>query len=128
MPTLFDTIQIGAIGAANRVVMAPLTRGRADRGSTPTKIMGDYYEQRSGAGLIITEATGISRLGLDMRLGPFSSSAFPTPDLFDERSRHGFGQFSEGPAAKAQPFCKRSGGQFPSRSALPRVPCSFRAK
>jgi N-ethylmaleimide reductase len=45
----------------NRVVMAPLTRRRATDDHIPTEIMKTYYEQRSGAGLIIAEATNISR-------------------------------------------------------------------
>jgi 2,4-dienoyl-CoA reductase-like NADH-dependent reductase (Old Yellow Enzyme family) len=44
--------------------MAPLTRGRATRAAVPTPVMADYYRQRSSAGLIISEATGISREGL----------------------------------------------------------------
>lgn len=64
MPTLFDPIQLGDIAAANRVVMAPLTRGRATDDHVTTEVMIDYYRQRAGAGLIITEGTGVSRLGL----------------------------------------------------------------
>ncbi|BAV65167.1 alkene reductase [Sphingobium cloacae] len=64
MPTLFDPIQLGAIAASNRILMAPLTRARATRDHVPTPIMADYYAQRAGAGLIISEATGISRQGL----------------------------------------------------------------
>jgi len=64
MPTLFDPIRLGAIAAPNRVFMAPMTRGRSTRDHVPTSIMADYYSQRAGAGLIITEATGISPQGL----------------------------------------------------------------
>lgn len=64
MPTLFDPIQLGDIAASNRILMAPLTRGRATADHVPTDIMIDYYRQRAGAGLIITEGTGVSRLGL----------------------------------------------------------------
>lgn len=64
MPGLFDPIDLGAIRAPNRVVMAPLTRGRANGGGVPQPVMIDYYRQRASAGLIITEATGISRIGL----------------------------------------------------------------
>lgn len=64
MPSLFDPIQLGAIHAPNRVLMAPLTRGRATPDHVPTPLMGDYYVQRAGAGLIISEGTGISREGL----------------------------------------------------------------
>lgn len=61
---LFKPIQLGAIAAPNRIIMAPLTRGRATADGVPTPIMIDYYRQRANAGLIITEATGISREGL----------------------------------------------------------------
>ena len=64
MPSLFDPIELGAIRAANRVLMAPLTRMRADGNHVPTEMMIEYYRQRASAGLIISEATGISRQGL----------------------------------------------------------------
>ena len=63
MPSLFDPITLGAVTAPNRILMAPLTRGRATRDHVPTPDMVTYYSQRAGAGLIITEATGISRQG-----------------------------------------------------------------
>jgi N-ethylmaleimide reductase len=64
MATLFDPIQLGDIAAKNRILMSPLTRGRSTSEHVPTDIMIDYYRQRSGAGVIITEGTGVSRLGL----------------------------------------------------------------
>ena len=70
MPYLFDPIQLGAIPAANRILMAPLTRGRADDRAVPTPMMADYYAQRASAGLIISEATGISREGLGWPYAP----------------------------------------------------------
>jgi 2,4-dienoyl-CoA reductase-like NADH-dependent reductase (Old Yellow Enzyme family) len=70
VPSLFDPIEIGAIHAPNRIFMAPLTRGRATEGHVPTPIMADYYAQRAAAGLIITEATGISREGLGWAYAP----------------------------------------------------------
>jgi len=70
MPTLFDPITLGAIQAPNRIIMAPLTRARATRNAVPTPIMADYYAQRASAGLIITEATGISRSGLGWPFAP----------------------------------------------------------
>jgi N-ethylmaleimide reductase len=63
MTTLFDPIHVGAIAAANRIVMAPLTRDRAGPGQVPTPLMATYYEQRASAGLIVTEATQISPEG-----------------------------------------------------------------
>ena len=63
MTRLFDPIQIGSIAAANRVVMAPLTRNRAAASQVPTALMATYYAQRASAGLIIAEATQISAEG-----------------------------------------------------------------
>ena len=70
MPSLFDPIKLGAIAAPNRILMAPLTRGRATRDHVPTELMRTYYSQRAGAGLILTEATGISRQGLGWPYAP----------------------------------------------------------
>ena len=64
MPSLFDPIQLGDIAAANRILMSPLTRGRATDAHVPTAIMINYYRQRASAGLIISEGTGISQQGL----------------------------------------------------------------
>jgi 2,4-dienoyl-CoA reductase-like NADH-dependent reductase (Old Yellow Enzyme family) len=64
MPGLFDPITLGAIHAPSRILMAPLTRARGTRDHLPTELMIDYYVQRAGAGLIISEAIGISRQGL----------------------------------------------------------------
>ena len=49
MPDLFDPIRLGAILCPNRIVMAPLTRGRATRDHVPTELMIEYYRQRSSA-------------------------------------------------------------------------------
>ena len=70
MPTLFDPIRLGAIEAPNRILMAPLTRGRSTREHVPTPLMAQYYAQRASAGLIISEATGISRQGLGWPYAP----------------------------------------------------------
>ncbi len=70
MPSLFDPISLGAIRAANRILMAPLTRARASRAHVPTPVMVDYYTQRAAAGLIITEATGITQEGLGWPYAP----------------------------------------------------------
>jgi N-ethylmaleimide reductase len=70
MPTLFDPIQLGAVAAPNRILMAPLTRGRSSREHVPSDLMPTYYAQRAGAGLIISEATGISQEGLGWPFAP----------------------------------------------------------
>jgi N-ethylmaleimide reductase len=62
--TLFDPIQLGSIAAPNRIIMAPLTRGRSEAGHVPVSALkADYYAQRASAGLIIAEATGITQEG-----------------------------------------------------------------
>lgn len=68
--TLFDPIKLGAIAAPNRIVMAPLTRGRAGPGFVPNELAVEYYRQRASAGLIISEATGISQEGLGWPSAP----------------------------------------------------------
>jgi N-ethylmaleimide reductase len=70
VPSLFDPIQLGAVTAPNRILMAPLTRARASMAHVPTAMMIDYYRQRAGAGLIVTEATGISAQGLGWPYAP----------------------------------------------------------
>ena len=68
---LFKPIDLGAIHAKNRILMAPLTRGRSTQpGSIPNDMMVEYYRQRAGAGLIISEATGISVEGLGWPAAP----------------------------------------------------------
>ena len=64
MSKLFESLQVGAIEIKNRVVMAPLTRLRGTVDHLPTPLMVDYYWQRAGAGLIITEGTPVSPMGV----------------------------------------------------------------
>jgi N-ethylmaleimide reductase len=60
---LFSNYKLGDIELKNRMVMAPMTRSRAI-GNIPNDLMGEYYRQRSGAGLIITEGVSPSPNGL----------------------------------------------------------------
>ena len=60
---LFEPIMLGAIALKNRVAMAPLTRSRATMEGVQPPIAAEYYAQRATAGLIIGEATNISRQG-----------------------------------------------------------------
>jgi len=64
MTALFEPLQLGDLTLANRIVMAPLTRMRSKQpGNIPYALNAQYYAQRAGAGLIITEATQISQQG-----------------------------------------------------------------
>ena len=71
MPTLFDPLKLGALTLPNRIIMAPLTRSRATPDSrVPTDLQADYYRQRAGAGLIITEATSVTPMGVGYAATP----------------------------------------------------------
>lgn len=87
MPTLFDPVRIGAWDLPNRFVMAPLTRCRASAGRVPNALMRDYYTQRASAGLIITEATSVSPMGV----------GYPdTPGIWSAEQVEGWRQVTEG--------------------------------
>src|ERR1041384_1390193 len=57
MATLFDPLALGRVQLSNRLVMAPMTRARANPDGTPGELAAAYYEQRASVGLIITEGT-----------------------------------------------------------------------
>ena len=81
MPTLFDPAQFGELKLKNRIVMSPLTRCRASAGRVPNAMMAEYYRQRAGAGLIITEATIVSAQG----------AGYPdTPGIWSEEQVEGW--------------------------------------
>ena len=63
MPDLFAPYKLGSLELANRLVMAPLTRNRAGAGEAPTALAAEYYGQRAGAGLIISEGTQPCAIG-----------------------------------------------------------------
>jgi N-ethylmaleimide reductase len=58
--TMLTPVQAGDLSLKNRAVMAPLTRVRAGGTHVPNELMADYYSQRAGAGLIITECTMVA--------------------------------------------------------------------
>ena len=64
MTTLFDPLKIGDLSAPNRIFMAPLTRSRAGAARIPNALMAEYYAQRASAGLILSEATVVSPMGI----------------------------------------------------------------
>ncbi len=64
LSALFTPLRAGDFELPNRVIMAPLTRCRADPGRVPNDLMADYYRQRAGAGLIISEATSVDPMGV----------------------------------------------------------------
>ena len=61
---VFAPFQLGDLTLANRMVMAPMTRNRADESGVVPPVMAIYYRQRAGAGLIVTESVPVSPQGL----------------------------------------------------------------
>ena len=64
MPSLFTPATAGALHLPNRIIMAPLTRTRAVDKRIPNALMRDYYVQRASAGLILSEATAVTPMGV----------------------------------------------------------------
>jgi 2,4-dienoyl-CoA reductase-like NADH-dependent reductase (Old Yellow Enzyme family) len=64
MPNLFDPLQLGDILLPNRIIMAPLTRSRSGASRVPNALMAEHYVQRASAGLIISEATSVTPMGV----------------------------------------------------------------
>jgi 2,4-dienoyl-CoA reductase-like NADH-dependent reductase (Old Yellow Enzyme family) len=62
--TLFDPLILGELKLPNRIIMAPLTRARAGENRIPNALMAEYYAQRASAGLILSEATVVSPMGV----------------------------------------------------------------
>jgi N-ethylmaleimide reductase len=93
MSKLFTPIRIGAIELSHRVVMAPLTRMRADLpGSIPNDLMSGYYAQRATrGGLIVAEATSIV---------PEGSGGYGSPGIFTDAQAAGWRKVTEGVHAR----------------------------
>src|SRR5258708_23260542 len=61
---VFSSFRLGDLELPNRLVMAPMTRGRAVDGNVPNPLAATYYAQRASAGLIVTEGTQVSPQGV----------------------------------------------------------------
>ena len=83
---LFEPLQAGAFLLDNRIVMAPLTRNRAEPGLVPGLLSAEYYRQRASAGLIIAEATQIS---------PQAQGYADTPGCYTEAQVIGWRQVTD---------------------------------
>lgn len=86
-PTLFQPMHLGSMRLHNRIVMAPMTRARTDQpGDIPNAQMATYYAQRASAGLIVSEATQISRQGQGYSF---------TPGIYSEAQVEGWRQITQ---------------------------------
>ncbi|RJE79751.1 alkene reductase [Paracoccus sp. JM45] len=70
MSSMFEPLTLGAVTLKNRVVMSPLTRSRSGDDRIPNEMMAEYYAQRAGAGLIISEATSVTPMGVGYAATP----------------------------------------------------------
>lgn len=64
MSILLEPLDVGDLRLPNRILMAPLTRSRAGEERIPNALMAQYYAQRAAAGLILTEATSVTPMGV----------------------------------------------------------------
>ena len=108
MPTLFDPLKIGDLEVPNRIFLAPLTRNRSTgEGRVPNALMRDYYVQRASAGLIISEATSVTPVGV----------GYPhTPGVWSDEQVDGWRRIVEKVHAAGDASCSSSGmsGAFPT--------------
>ena len=84
-PDLFAPITLGSHQLSNRIVMAPMTRLRAND-TVPTELMATYYAQRASAGLIVTECTMVS---------PLSRGYLNCPGIYTNEQVAGWKQVTE---------------------------------
>lgn len=84
---LFSPLKMGALTLPNRIVMAPLTRGRAGLSRVPNVFMKEYYEMRASAGLIIAEATAIT---------PEGYGWYASPGIYTSEQVDGWKQVTQG--------------------------------
>lgn len=83
---IFTSLQMGTLKLPNRILMAPLTRCRADQDHVPTELMAKYYAQRASAGLIIAEATAVM---------PGCSAFWTEPGIYNQAQVAGWQQVTQ---------------------------------
>jgi N-ethylmaleimide reductase len=117
---LLSPINLGDFVLQNRIVMAPLTRSRAGEMRIPNALMAEYYAQRSSAGLIITEATVVSKQAIGW---------LNTPGIYSDEQTQAWKQVVDVVHAKKTPFflqlwhCGRaSHSSFHDNNELPVAP------
>ena len=90
---LLKPVTLGALNLRNSIVMAPLTRARATGtdNRTPNDLMAEYYSQRASAGLILTEATAVTPMGVGYA---------KTPGIWSEEQTEGWKKITSAVHAK----------------------------
>ncbi|MBU3720001.1 MAG: alkene reductase [Burkholderiaceae bacterium] len=126
MATLYESFQIGDLVVPNRIVMAPLTRSRANEQCEPTDLAVTYYTQRATAGLIISEASQISQQG---------QGYICTPGIYTEGQVKGWRRVTDAVHAAGGRMCLQlwhvgriSHTHFQPHQAPPVAPSAIRAQ
>ncbi|MBW4617618.1 MAG: alkene reductase [Desmonostoc vinosum HA7617-LM4] len=124
LPALMSSFKLGDLPLKNRVVMAPMTRARAGVARVPNTLMAEYYAQRAGAGLIITEATVISTQANGWQ---------NTPGIYTQEQSEAWKQVVDAVHAQATPIflqlwhCGRaSHSSFHENGQLPVAPSAIK--
>lgn len=112
---LFSPYALGHLTLPNRIVMPPMTRSRAASGEVATALMAEYYSQRAGAGLIVSEGTQISRQGQGYAW---------TPGIHSAEQVAGWRQVTEPAGASSPSSGTSAGSRTPrcNRATPPRCP------
>ena len=123
-PHLLSSFSLKDLSLKNRVVMAPLTRSRAGADRIPNALMAEYYTQRAGAGLIITEGTTIS---------PQANGWLHTPGIYTAEQTNAWKQVVNAVHAKGTPIFlqlwhtgRASHSSFHEQGQLPIAPSAIK--
>jgi len=84
---LLEPVRVGDTTSANRIFMAPLTRSRAKADGTPSDLAAEYYAQRASAGVIITEATAVSKAA--------NGAYLNTPGIYTDRHQRAWAEIAD---------------------------------
>ncbi len=124
VPHLLSSFDLNDLSLANRVVMAPLTRSRAGADRMPNALMKEYYTQRAGAGLIITEGTTVSDL---------ANGWLHTPGIYTAEQTEAWKQIVDAVHAKDTPIFlqlwhtgRASHSSFHENNELPIAPSAVK--
>ncbi len=88
---LFSPLKLGALTIPNRILLAPLTRTRADAGHMPNDLMAEYYSQRATGGLLVTECTMVA---------PGTSAFINEPGIYNDAQIAGWKKVTDAVHAK----------------------------
>src|SRR3546814_11167350 len=115
---LFNPLQVGALPLPNRILLAPLTRARADAGHMPNALMAEYYSQRATGGLLISECTMVA---------PGTSAFVNEPGIYNDAQIAAWRQVTDAVHAKGgrifiqkigRASCRERVCQYVSRSGV----------